>query len=134
MLKQELEIPSDGFIESVKESIEDDVSLGKNPTERGHHFLNWVLTKIFDISDEELQGQITDGSNDMGIDAWAIIETEGDGKTNGIIQLFQLKYGKSYDIDKEIVNSQDEINSFLKLKTENIQRDDLKELHFKIKN
>ena len=133
MLKQELETPSSGFIESVKESIEDEVSLAKNPTELGHLFLRWVLTRIFDISEEELQGQITDGSNDMGIDAWALIETEGDGKTSGVIQLFQLKYGKSYDIDKEVVNFQDEINSFLKLKTEHIQRDDLKELHFKIK-
>lgn len=133
LLKQELESPSEGFIESVKESIEDEVSLANNPTERGHRFLKWVLTRIFDISEEELQGQITDGSNDMGIDVWALIETEGDGKTSGIIQLFQLKYGKSYDIDKEIVNFQEEINSFLKVKTEHIQRDDLKELHFKIK-
>lgn len=133
MLKEELEIPSQGFIESVEKSIEDEVSEGTNPTEKGHRFLKWVVTRLFDISPEEIVGQITDGPNDMGIDAWAKIENDGDGESKGIIQIFQLKYGKSYDVVKEILKFKSDVNHFLKMKTSDIQRDDLKDLHLMIK-
>lgn len=131
MLKQELETPSTGFIESVKQSIEEEVSQAKNTTEKGHRFLKWVATRLFDISPEEIDGQITDGPNDMGIDAWAKIE--GGSEKKGIIQIFQLKYGGSYDIDKEILKFKDDIVNFLKMKPIEIQREDLRELNNMIK-
>ncbi len=133
MLREDLETPSNGFIQSVEQSIEDEVQQGTNTIEKGHRFLKWVITRLFDISPVEMEGQITDGANDMGIDAWAKVENQSEGENKGQIQIFQLKYGKSYDIKKEILKFKHDINNFLKMKTSDIQRDDLKDLHLTIK-
>jgi len=132
VLRQELEKPSEGFFNSVKESIDFDILHAKNSVEKGRIFLEWVLTKLFDVTQDQLVGQVLDKANDMGIDFYNIIELEGDGKSKGIVQLFQVKYGKSYDVDKEIANFESEINDFLKTKTELIPRDDIKALHHRI--
>ena len=67
MLQRETEIPSKGFIDSVKQSIEEEVSRGSSTVEKGNLFLKWVVTKLFDVSEEEIVNQITDGKDDMGI-------------------------------------------------------------------
>lgn len=73
MTQREIEIPSDRFIESVRQSIDEEVSRGNNSVEKGNLFLKWVVTRLFDISEDEIVNQITDGKDDMGIDAWAKI-------------------------------------------------------------
>ena len=52
MLLQETETPSKGFIDSVKQSIEEEVSRGDSAVEKGHLFLKWVVTKLFDVSED----------------------------------------------------------------------------------
>ncbi len=130
MLQRESEIPSEGFINSVKQSIEEEVTRGNNPVEKGHLFLKWVVTRLFDVSDDEIVNQITDGKDDMGIDAWIKVEDEsGEG---GIIQLFQVKYGKSHQ-EQEILKFKEDVKKFLKMDTKDIPRKELQDLQLMIK-
>ncbi len=130
MTQRELEIPSDGFIDSVRQSIDEEVSRGNNSVEKGNLFLKWVVTRLFDISEDEIVNQITDGKDDMGIDAWAKMEDESE--EGGIIRLFQVKYGKSHQ-DQEILKFKDDVKKFLKTDPKEIPRKDLQELQIMIK-
>lgn len=128
---QEAETPSEGFIKSVKQSIEEEVLRGNNAVEKGHLFLKWVVTKLFDVSEDEIVNQITDGKDDMGIDAWVKVEDEsGEGE---IIRLFQVKYGKSHQ-DQEILKFKEDVKQFLKMNTKDIPREDMRELQIVIKH
>lgn len=93
-------------------------------------FLKWVVTKLFDVSEEEIVNQITDGKDDMGIDAW--IKVEDETGEAGIIQLFQVKYGKSHQ-DQEILKFKEDIKQFLKINTTQIPRSDMQDLQLMIK-
>jgi hypothetical protein len=129
-LQRETEIPSKDFIDSVKQSIEEKVSRGSSTVEKGNLFLKWVVTKLFDVSEEEIVNQITDGKDDMGIDAW--IKVEDETGEAGIIQLFQVKYGKSHQ-DQEILKFKEDIKQFLKINTTQIPRSDMQDLQLMIK-
>lgn len=133
MLKQPSETPIPaGFEQSVKQSIKEEVDKADSNVEKGRNFLHWVVTRIFDATEEEIENQITDGKDDMGIDAWLKPDMEGD-EEEGIIQLFQLKYGKSHD-EMEILRFKEDVKNFLKMKVEDIPRDDMKRLQQRIKH
>jgi len=125
LLQEDIQIPSKAFVDSVKQSIREYVEKGSNSVEKGNLFLKWVVTRLFDASDDEIANQITDGKNDMGIDAWLKPEIESD--EGGIIQLFQLKYGESHG-EKEILQFKENVKKFLKMDIKEIQRDDMKRL------
>ena len=130
MLQRETQIPSSGFITSVKESIEEEISRGSNSVEKGDLFLKWVVTRLLDVSEDEIVNQITDGKDDMGIDAWVKVEDEsGEG---GIIQLFQSKYGKSHQ-EQDILKFKEDVKQFLKMDTKDIPRKDMQDLQIMIK-
>jgi len=96
LLKQEYSSPSTNFIDSVKHSIENQVSSGTSNVETGRLFLKWVLTKAFHATEDDAENSILDGPNDHGVDA--ILEVPG-SEVN-FFRIFQSKYGKSHSVDK----------------------------------
>jgi len=106
--KQEFSAPSTNFIDSVKHSIENQVSKGDSNVEKGRLFLKWVLTKAFHATDDDAENGILDGPNDHGIDA--ILEVPG-SEVN-FFRIFQSKYGKSHSVD-EIHAFKSKINDLL---------------------
>ncbi len=63
---QELE-SKERFAQTVRQSIREEVFKAKSPTQKGHRFLIWAITKLFDASPDEIENQITDGPNDEEI-------------------------------------------------------------------
>ena len=120
----------DRFSNIVKESLQEEMSSAETTKEKGDMFLIWAVSRLIDASKDEIREQITDGKDDMGIDAWIKpeIATENGG---GTIQLFQSKYGSSHD-DKEILKFENQIKIFLTCPLEKIPRDDMKKLRITI--
>jgi len=118
------------YAETVKQSIQEEIVKAKNSKEKGERFLEWVITRLFDASPDEIRNQIIDGPNDMGIDLW--IKPGIESENGGIIQLFQFKYNESHD-EKEILGFIDDVKKFLKMDLEDIPRKELKELYQMIK-
>ena len=120
------------FYNIVKDSLKDEMSSAETSVEKGERFLIWAVSRIIDASKDEIREQITDGKDDMGIDAWIKpeIATENGG---GTIQLFQSKYGSSHD-EKEILGFERDIEHFLSCALEEIPRDDMKKLRITIDN
>lgn len=86
-------------ITTINKSILNKVESGKSSVERGKLFLEWILSYIFEKTDDEIENnlweegcKIIDGSYDGGIDA-AFIE-------NGRLNIIQSKYGSSYNKDE----------------------------------
>jgi len=125
---QELESKA-RFAETVRQSIREDVFKAKSNKEKGDRFLEWVVTRLFDASPDEIRNQITDGKDDMGIDGW--IQPDIEEENGGIIQLFQCKFNESHD-ENEILQFKQDVMNFLKMKREDIPRDDMKLLQKKI--
>ena len=108
MLKQQYDSPSPNFVESIKKSIEKEVSEASSNVEKGRLFLTWILTKAFHASEDDAENAILDGPNDHGIDA--ILEVPG-SEVN-FFRIFQSKYGKSHSVD-EIHAFKSKINELL---------------------
>jgi len=119
------------FTQTVKQSIREEVFKAKSNKEKGDRFLEWVITRLFDASTDEIRNQITDGANDMGIDAW--IKPDIESENGGSIQLFQCKFNDSHD-ESEILQFKEDANNFLKMKIDDIPREKLKLLHRMIKD
>jgi hypothetical protein len=86
--------PLEGFSENVSDSIHDYVDCAKSELEKGNNFLHWVLTRVFEATEDDASDAIVDGSNDLGIDAYLPVDFS-DNK----IRLFQSKYGTSHSIE-----------------------------------
>jgi len=123
LLEQELDRPPQKFIDSVRESIAEEVEKGENSVEKGKLFLKWALTKLFDASEDDADNQILDGANDEGIDAY--LETAAE--ESDYITLFQCKYGKSHK-PEAILKFQDDVQKFLKKKPKDIIKEDTREI------
>jgi len=119
------------FTQTVRQSIREEVFKAKGPTQKGHRFLIWAITKLFDASPDEIENQITDGPNDEGIDAW--IKPDIETENGGIIQLFQFKFNESHD-DSDILKFRQDVDDFLDKKIGDIRRDELKLLYKTIKD
>jgi len=95
LLQQQFNNPSAKFVESIKQSIENEISKATNNVEKGNLFLKWVLTKVFHATNDDADVCILDGPNDQGIDA--ILEVQGSEMS--FFRIFQSKYGKSHSVD-----------------------------------
>ena len=95
MLQQQFNNPSAKFVESIKQSIENEISKATNNVEKGNLFLKWVLTKVFHATNDDADVCILDGPNDQGIDA--ILEVQGSDMS--FFRIFQSKYGQSHSVD-----------------------------------
>ena len=61
--------PIDGFRENISESIQEYAENSKSEVEKGNNFLQWVLTRVFEATEDDAADAIVDGANDLGIDA-----------------------------------------------------------------
>ena len=86
--------PLDGFVQNVKDSIKEYAESAQNEVEKGHNFLQWVLTRVFEATEDDATDAIIDGANDLGIDAYLPVDFSEDK-----IYLFQSKYGTSHSIE-----------------------------------
>lgn len=86
--------PPDGFVENTRSSIKEYVEGGKNESEKGTRFLQWVLTRVFEATEDDATNAIIDGPNDRGIDAYLPVEFSED-----TVRLFQSKYGTSHSLE-----------------------------------
>ncbi|OLB90642.1 MAG: abortive phage infection protein [Thaumarchaeota archaeon 13_1_40CM_38_12] len=86
--------PLEGFAENIRVSIREYVESAQNEIEKGHNFLQWVLTRVFEATEDDATDAIIDGPNDLGIDAYLPVDF-----SEGKIYLFQSKYGSSHSIE-----------------------------------
>ena len=93
-LHQNTSPPLEGFSENIGDSIHEYSENAKNEVEKGFNFLQWVLTRVFEATEDDAADAIVDGANDLGIDAYLPVDFS-DNK----IRLFQSKYGTSHSVD-----------------------------------
>ena len=82
--------PLQGFSKSIQDSIKDATSEATNSVQKGHDYLIWMLTNVFEETVENAENAIIDGPDDCGIDAVLRYEKQ--------ITLIQSKFGESHDI------------------------------------
>ena len=108
--------PLEGFSKSIEDSIKEATSEAQNTVQKGHDYLIWMLTNVFEESIENAENAIIDGPDDCGIDAVLRYEKE--------ITLIQSKFGESHDIgmiDKFVKD----VERFKNAEQTSIKRDDL---------
>lgn len=91
LIQKKQEQPLEGFTENIRDSIGEYAEGGKSDVEKGYNFLHWVLTRVFEATEDDAADAIVDGANDLGIDAYLPVDFS-DNK----IRLFQSKFGTSH--------------------------------------
>ena len=107
LVQKNSSIPLEGFSENITESIRDYAESAKNDVEKGNNFLQWVLTRVYEATEDDAADAIVDGANDLGIDAYLPVDFS-DNK----IRLFQSKYGTSHSTDA-IVKFKEDVKRLL---------------------
>lgn len=86
--------PLEGFAENIRESIHEYAENSKNEVEKGNNFLQWILTRVFEATEDDAADAIVDGANDLGIDAYLPVDF-----SDNTVRLFQSKYGTSHSLE-----------------------------------
>ncbi|MGC1709333.1 MAG: AIPR family protein, partial [Nitrosotalea sp.] len=86
--------PLEGFAQNIRDSVREYAEDAQNEVEKGHNFLQWVLTRVFEATEDDATDAIIDGPNDLGIDAYLPVDFSEDK-----IYLFQSKYGTSHSME-----------------------------------
>lgn len=107
LIQKKSEQPLEGFAENIQGSLIEFTEAGKSDVEKGHNFLQWVLTRVYEATEDDAADAIIDGANDLGIDAYLPVDFS-DNK----IRLFQSKYGTSHSIDA-IVKFKEDVKRLL---------------------
>lgn len=94
LVQKNTDPPLEGFSENIRESIKEYAENAKNDVEKGKNFLQWILTRVFEATEDDAADAIIDGANDLGIDAYLPVDFSDD-----TIRLFQSKYGTSHSVD-----------------------------------
>ncbi len=94
LIEKKPSLPLEGFCENVQENIREYAENSKNEVEKGNNFLQWVLTRVFEATEDDAADAIVDGANDLGIDAYLPVDF-----SDNTIRLFQSKYGKSHSLE-----------------------------------
>ena len=94
LVQKNSSFPLEGFSENITESIREYTESAKNDVEKGNNFLQWVLTRVYEATEDDAADAIVDGANDLGIDAYLPVDFSDDK-----IRLFQSKYGTSHSTD-----------------------------------
>jgi len=94
LIQKNSSIPLEGFSENICESIHDHVESAKSDVEKGNNFLQWILTRIYEATEDDAADAIVDGANDLGIDAYLPVDF-----SENKIRLFQSKYGSSHSTE-----------------------------------
>jgi hypothetical protein len=107
LIQKKAEQPLEGFSQNIKDSISEYAEDSKSDVEKGHNFLHWVLTRVFEATEDDASDAIIDGANDLGIDAYLPVDFS-DNK----IRLFQSKYGTAHSEDA-IVKFKEDVKRLL---------------------
>lgn len=107
LVQKKAEQPLEGFSQNIKDSILEYAEDSKNDVEKGHNFLHWVLTRVFEATEDDASDAIIDGANDLGIDAYLPVDFS-DNK----IRLFQSKYGTAHS-DEAIAKFKEDVRRLL---------------------
>ncbi len=107
LVQKNSSFPLEGFSENITESIREYTESAKNDVEKGNNFLQWVLTRVFEATEDDAADAIVDGANDLGIDAYLPVDFSDDK-----IRLFQSKYGTSHSTDA-IVKFKEDVKRLL---------------------
>ena len=107
LVQKNSSFPLEGFSENITESIREYTESGKNDVEKGNNFLQWVLTRVYEATEDDAADAIVDGANDLGIDAYLPVDFSDDK-----IRLFQSKYGTSHSTDA-IVKFKEDVKRLL---------------------
>ncbi|MEJ2261220.1 MAG: AIPR family protein, partial [Nitrosopumilaceae archaeon] len=83
-----------GFSENIRDNIRENAENSKNEVEKGNNFLQWVLTRVYEATEDDAADAIVDGANDLGIDAYLPVDF-----SDNTIRLFQSKYGTSHSLE-----------------------------------
>ena len=86
--------PLEGFSENIRDNIRENAENSKNEVEKGNNFLQWVLTRVYEATEDDAADAIVDGANDLGIDAYLPVDF-----SDNTIRLFQSKYGTSHSLE-----------------------------------
>lgn len=122
------EKPTEKFTESVKKGIENEVEKATNTVEKGKYFLKWVLTRVFNATDDDAENGILDGPNDHGIDA--VLEVHG--SEFSFFRIFQSKYGTSHKPD-EIISFRTKMDEFLQQNPNDLPEGRIRDMLINIK-
>jgi len=93
LLEKKSTLPLEGFSENIQDNIRENAENSKNEVEKGNNFLQWVLTRVFEATEDDAADAIVDGANDLGIDAYLPVDF-----SDNTIRLFQSKYGTSHSL------------------------------------
>jgi len=94
LIEKKSNLPLEGFSENIQDSIREHAENSKNEVEKGNNFLQWVLTRVFEATEDDAADAIVDGANDLGIDAYLPVDF-----SENTIRLFQSKYGTSHSLE-----------------------------------
>ncbi len=86
--------PLEGFVQNIRNSIKEYAENAQSEVEKGNNFLQWVLTRVFEATEDDATDAIVDGANDLGIDAYLPVDF-----SEGTVRLFQSKYGTSHSME-----------------------------------
>ena len=86
--------PLEGFAENIRDNIHEYAEDSKNEVEKGKKFLQWILTRVFEATEDDAADAIVDGANDLGIDAYLPVDF-----SDNTVRLFQSKYGTSHSLE-----------------------------------
>ena len=86
--------PLEGFAENIRYNIHEYAEDSKNEVEKGKKFLQWILTRVFEATEDDAADAIVDGANDLGIDAYLPVDF-----SDNTVRLFQSKYGTSHSLE-----------------------------------
>ena len=100
--------PLEGFSKNIRESIKEYAENSKNEVEKGHNFLQWILTRVYEATEDDAADSIVDGANDLGIDAYLPVDF-----SENKIRLFQSKYGTSHS-PEAIIKFKEDVKRLLK--------------------
>ena len=95
-------LPLEGFAENIHGSIQEYAENSKSDVEKGYNFLQWVLTRVFEATEDDAADAIVDGANDLGIDAYLPVDF-----SDNTIRLFQSKYGTSHSLEAVVKFKED---------------------------
>ncbi|MGQ0605847.1 MAG: AIPR family protein [Candidatus Nitrosotenuis sp.] len=107
LIQKKTDQPLEGFSENIRDSITEYVEEAKSDVEKGYNFLHWVLTRVFEATEDDASDSIVDGANDLGIDAYLPVDFS-DNK----IRLFQSKYGTAHS-NEAIVKFKEDVRRLL---------------------
>jgi len=107
LIQKKADQPLEGFSENIKDSITEYAEDAKSDVEKGYNFLHWVLTRVFEATEDDAADSIVDGANDLGIDAYLPVDFS-DNK----IRLFQSKYGTAHS-NEAIIKFKEDVRRLL---------------------